>query len=79
MVVYGDSRPAPDAVPLVVNLTPERVKVEWVPGETDAPSAVNVSITDYNVNAMFGEFTFKGRPGVEFPFVGRYAPTEREP
>jgi Flp pilus assembly protein TadG len=78
MVVYGDSRPGPDAVPLVANLKPEQVKVEWVPGESDAPSAVNVSIANYNVNAMFGEFTFKGRPGVEFPFVGRYAPSERE-
>jgi Flp pilus assembly protein TadG len=78
MVVYGDSRPAPDAVPMVVNLRPEQVKVEWVPGEAGVPSAVNVSIANYKVNAMFGEFTFKGRPGVEFPFVGRYAPSERE-
>jgi Flp pilus assembly protein TadG len=79
MVVYGDSRPAPNAVPLVTNLKPEQVKVEWIPAESGAPSAVNVSITGYNVDAVFGKFTFTGRPGVEFPFVGRYAPTESEP
>jgi hypothetical protein len=79
MVVFGDSRPAPDAVPLVIHLKPEQVKVEWVPGESAAPSAVNVSITGYDVDAVFGKFKFSGRPGVEFPFVGRYAPTESEP
>lgn len=79
MVVYGDSRPAPDTVPLVINLKPEQVKVDWIPGDDGAPSAVNVSIIDYNVDAVFGKFDFKGRPGVEFPFVGRYAPMEHEP
>jgi hypothetical protein len=79
MVVFGDSRPAPDALPQVPNLKPEQVKVEWIPGEAGAPSAVNVSIVNYKVNALFAEFKFTGRPGVEFPFVGRYAPTESEP
>jgi len=79
MVVYGDSRPAPDAAPLVAHLKPEQIKVEWIPGESGAPSAVNVSLIDYHVDAVFGQFKFAGRPGVEFPFVGRYAPTESEP
>jgi len=79
MVVFGDSRPAPGAVPQVVNLKPEQIKVEWVPGENGAPAAVNVSLTEYKVDAVFKQFTFNGKPAVEFPFVGRYAPAEREP
>ena len=79
MVVYGDARPAPDAEPAVVNLKPEQVKVEWIAGGGRAPDAVAVSIADYRVDAVFGAFTFSGRPGVEFPYVGRYAPAEREP
>ena len=29
--------------------------------------------------AADGWFTFDGRPSIEFPYVGRYAPSEREP
>ena len=78
MVVYGDSRPVPEAVPLVANLKPENVRVEWVGDKPGAPEAVNVSISDYKVNAVFGQFVFTGRPGVEFPYLGRYAPGESE-
>jgi hypothetical protein len=28
---------------------------------------------------VFKTISLEGRPGVEFPFVGRYAPGEREP
>jgi hypothetical protein len=38
-----------------------------------------VAIRNYPVNAVFKTVTLEGRPGVEFPFVGRYAPAEREP
>jgi Flp pilus assembly protein TadG len=79
VVVYGDARPAADAVPVVAHLAPEQVEVRWVPGEAGAPSAVHVAIRDYTVNAVFKSFTFSGRPGVEFPYVGRYAPGDREP
>lgn len=79
MVVYGDSRPAPDALPVVPGLTPQQVRVEWIAGAAGAPEAVMVSVEKYTVDALFGQFTFAGRPGVEFPFVGEYAPAEREP
>jgi Flp pilus assembly protein TadG len=80
MVVYGDARPAPDAVPQVASLKPEQVQVDWVMDESGTrPAAVNVSITDYTVDAAFGMFRFTGRPAVEYPFVGRIAPAEREP
>jgi Flp pilus assembly protein TadG len=78
MVVYGDSRPT-DLTPAVVNLRPEYVDVDWVKDSTGAPTAVRVAIKGYSVNAVFRIVTLDGRPGVEFPFVGRYAPQESEP
>lgn len=79
MVVYGDARPAPEAVPVVANLTPEQVEVHWIIGAAGAPEAVAVSIRNFRVNAVFKAFTFSGRPGVEFPYLGKYAPSEGEP
>jgi len=79
MVVYGDARPSLGALPQVVNLKPEQVQVDWVMDESGTrPAAVNVAIADYTVEAVFGVFRFTGRPAVEYPFVGRYAPTEIE-
>jgi hypothetical protein len=79
MVAYGDSRPAPGAVPQVANLKPEQVQVQWVMDESGKPASVNVSIVDYTVDAAFGMFRFTGKPAVEYPFVGRFAPAESEP
>ncbi len=79
MVVYGDSHPAPNALPQVANLKPEQVQVDWVMDETGKPTAVSVSIVDYTVDAAFGMFRFSGKPAVEYPFVGRFAPLESEP
>ena len=79
MVVYGDSRPQPDAVPVVPGLAPAQVQVEWRSGDDGAPNTVSIAISQYAINAVFGEFTFAGRPGVEFPYVGPYSPDEREP
>ena len=66
MVVYGESKPGPTAIPVVRNLTPEQVEVEYV----QDGAAVRVAIQNYKVDAIFGEFDFTGRPGVEFPYVG---------
>jgi len=79
MVAFGDSRPAPDASPQVANLKPEQVRVDWVMDESGKPAAVSVSIVDYTVDAAFGIFRFTGKPAVEYPFVGRFAPSESEP
>ena len=78
LVVYGDSKPEAGAAPVVPGLTPENVKVSWVMDDKGVPSAVDVTLEKYQVNALFGAFTFTGRPSVEFPFVGRYAPGESE-
>ena len=79
MVAYGDTHPAPNALPQVANLKPEQVQVKWILDESGKLAAVNVSIVDYTVDAAFGMFRFTGRPAVEYPFVGRYAPSESEP
>ena len=78
MVVYGDARPS-DLAPVVPNLRPDQVDVAWVKDKTGAPVAVHVAIRNYPVNAVFKTVSLDGRPGVEFPYVGRYAPGERDP
>jgi Flp pilus assembly protein TadG len=78
MVVYGDTRPT-DLAPVVMNLKPEQVEVEWVKDKTGAPTSVRVAIRNYPVNAVFKTILLDGRPSAEFPYVGRYAPAEREP
>ena len=79
LVVFGDSRPVPDAQPVIPHLRSEDVRVEWIAGASGAPEAVSVAIVTYKVDAVFGDVTMTGRPSVEFPFVGRYAPQESEP
>lgn len=79
LVVYGDSRPAADAVSLTPGLKPENVQVAWVMDETGKPSAVDVTIVNYSVGAIFGAFKIDHRPFAEFPYIGRYAPSESEP
>jgi Flp pilus assembly protein TadG len=66
MVVYGESRPGAEAVPTVRNLKPEQVDVEYA----EDGSTVRVEIRGYRVDAVFTEFEFTGRPGVEFPYIG---------
>jgi hypothetical protein len=78
MVVYGDAKPV-DLAPVVLNLRPDQVDVEWVKDKGGAPIAVRVEIRNYPVNAVFKTISLEGRPAAEFPFLGRYAPSEREP
>jgi hypothetical protein len=78
MVVFGNPHPAPDAKPVAPDLKPEQVRVEWVMSE-GVPAAVDVSIGEYRVNGIFGTVDLKNRPSVEFPYLGRFAPSEHEP
>ncbi len=78
MVIYGDAQPVPDAAPAVATLTPDQVDVSWVKDASGAPTAVRVSIRSFAVDAVFKTFTFTGKPAVEFPYVGKYAPSEHE-
>jgi Flp pilus assembly protein TadG len=43
---------------------------------THIPSYVYVSTLNYSLNAVITNFTFSGKPVVQFPYVGRYAPAE---
>jgi Flp pilus assembly protein TadG len=78
MVVYGDAQPSSEATPVIPGLKPEQVTVEWIGKEGSAPVAVDVSVHDYTVDAIFRAFTFDRKPLVEFPYIGRYAPGENE-
>lgn len=78
MVVYGDAQPSPSATPVVPKLTPAQVDVRWELAGDGVPLNVNVAIKGYTMDAIFRAFTFDGRPSAQFPYVGYYAPTERE-
>src|SRR5208282_3192264 len=62
MVVYGDARPT-DLTPVVANLRPDQVAVDWVKDASGAPAAVRVEIRNYPVNAVFRTISLEGRPG----------------
>jgi hypothetical protein len=80
LVIYGDARPGADAAPVVPGLKPEHVRVEWIPAEdSPEPAAVAISITGYEVDALFGRTKLQDKPAAQFPFVGRFAPGESEP
>jgi len=79
MVVYGDAQPAPGAAPVLPKLTPEDVEVRRDLAGDGAPLTVNVAIKGYTMDAIYRSFSFDGRPSVQFPYVGKYAPTESEP
>ena len=78
MVVYGDAQPAREAAPVVPKLTPAEVDVRWDLAGNGTPLNVNVAIKGYTTDAIFRSFTSDGRPSVQFPYVGKYAPGERE-
>ena len=79
LVVFGDARPEADAAPVVANLKPEQVNVEWAKNDAGEPQSVHISISGYMVNAVFATFPLEGRPAVDFPYLGRCAPAESEP
>jgi hypothetical protein len=79
MAVYGTPTPLTNAAPTAPGLTPQQVEVKYVvPKDGGAPTAVDVFISNYTVQAVAGSFRFDKRPLAEFPFVGRYAPSEKE-
>ncbi len=40
------------------------------------PTVVSVTTINYSVSAVVGSYNFNGKPLVQFPYVGRYAPAE---
>ena len=78
MVAYGNPHPSGDERPVAPGLKPENVKIEWVMSDDGAPVAVDIAITGFEVNAVFGSMKLEGKPAVEFPYFGTYAPQESE-
>ena len=78
MVVFGDAQPTAEMSPVTLGLKPENVDVHWILNGDGKPSAVDVTVRGYTVDAVFRSFNLDGRPSVEFPYVGRYAPSESE-
>lgn len=72
LVVFGDPQAEAGARPVVAGFAPENVNIDWTI-ESGVPSAVAISIRNFTIDAVFAKFTFNGRPGVEFPFVGNRA------
>ena len=79
MVVYGDPQAAPGSTPVLPTLTPSEVEVRWDLAGDGAPLNVNVSIKGYTMDAIYRSYNFNGRPSVQFPYVGKFAPVESEP
>lgn len=76
VVVYGD--PAGGTRPLVPNLTTSNIQVSVLnpSGGTSwngSPGQIKVSITGYNLNAVFTTFRLE-KPSASFPYIGRFAP-----
>jgi len=45
---------------------------------THTPSYVVVNASNYSVDAVVYTFTFNGKPSVQMPYLGTYAPAETE-
>lgn len=77
MVVYGDASPASGARPVVSGLQLSNVALTVTGGGTGtltAPSQMTVSITGYQVDAVFGQWNLSGKPNATFPYVGILTP-----
>ena len=64
---------------MLPRLKPAQVDVRWELAGDGEPLNVTVSITGYTMDAIYRSYTFNGRPSVQFPYVGKFAPAEREP
>lgn len=71
VVVYGD--PAGGTQPVVPGLLPSNVTVT-LSFTGYFPTAVTVSVSGYQLPAMFSKIVLKGKPGDQFPYLGDWAP-----
>jgi Flp pilus assembly protein TadG len=71
IVLYGN--PAGGDAPALSGLTAANVNLN-VTFTNGVPSSVQVSITGYTVNAVFGSRTFTGKPQATYPYQGIWAP-----
>jgi Flp pilus assembly protein TadG len=79
MTVYGLPTASADSVPVVKGLTPAAIKVFFTLNAQQIPTAVNVWVDKFTVQAIFKDYPFTGKPNCTVPYLGRYAPEESEP
>ena len=70
LVLFGDTKPAAGAKPIVAGIKPEDVEV------TLEPRVATVSIRGFQIDSLFAKFKLDGRPTVSFP---RARPCRNEP
>ena len=76
IVAYGNPSPGANPLPIVKGLKPSNVKVVYTKDAAGKPTQVTVTVTGFEVDALFQTFTFTDKPYATVPFFGRYAPTE---
>lgn len=83
MVMYGNPNPGQNPTLIEPGLKANEIDVEikGADGTTDAsatvvPAMVYVTTKGYSVDAVVTKFTFTGKPTVQFPYMGEYAPAE---
>lgn len=64
--------PAASTPPMVPGLTPANVNVQ-VTMVSGNPDVITVSLTGYQINAIFQAYTLTGKPAATFRFSGRIA------
>jgi Flp pilus assembly protein TadG len=79
MVVYGDPT-GTNTTPVVKNLATSNVTLTMSPTQatcptvTWTPSTVNVTITNFTIDAIFGSFTANNKPSVTYQYQGIFSP-----
>lgn len=71
MVLYGS--PVAGTSPVLSGLTSGDVNLT-VTFANGVPSSMQVSISSYTINALFGTYTLTGKPRVTYPYQGVWAP-----
>jgi hypothetical protein len=71
-VVFGGPD-ADGAQPVVPGLATTMVSVDLTI-TNGIPTAVSVSIRGYSLPGIFGSITLQGKPNIQFPFLGNWAP-----
>jgi Flp pilus assembly protein TadG len=63
LVVYGDPQPSKSAKALLKGLSTDQIQVILT------PAAATVSVSGYEIDALFSKLKLEGRPTVTFPVV----------
>jgi Flp pilus assembly protein TadG len=71
MVLYGS--PVAGSSPVLSGLSAGNVNLT-VTFANGVPSSMQVSISGYTINALFGTYTLTGKPQVTYPYQGVWAP-----